>query len=69
VPIKFATDVSFRSIQEADDGVRPEHSEFEIANYQSLLIGCREFARTCPKRSVEFEIKISFFKEGAAIAP
>lgn len=68
IPTKFATDISFRSIQEAGDGVSPESSELETAHYKNLLTGCREFARTCPKRLVEFEIKISYFKEGVGMA-
>ena len=67
MPDKFATDIIFRSIQ-AGDGVSPESSELDTARYQSLLTGCREFARTCPKRLVEFEIKISYLNEDVAMA-
>jgi hypothetical protein len=68
IPNKFATDISFRSIPEAGNGGSSESSEIRTRQYQSLLNGCREFARSCPKRLVEFEIKIFFFKEGTGTA-
>jgi hypothetical protein len=68
VPNKFAQVISFRSVQGAGDGVGPEYSELENTNYERLLTGCREYARTFPQRLVEFEIKIAYFKEGVGEA-
>jgi hypothetical protein len=31
--------------------------------YRYLIDGCKDFARSCPRREVEFEIKISFSKD------
>lgn len=68
IPNKFATDMLFRNTQEeAGDSASQEASELENCHYQSLVAGCREFARTCPRRVVDFEFKISYVKEGAGM--
>jgi hypothetical protein len=60
VPVQFTRDLWFKPSQEAEGS--DEISEREAATYQKLIDSSREYARSNPKRTVEFEMKIFFLK-------
>lgn len=65
VPVQFSEDLHFSTSHSDEIG---EISELENAKYRNLVNGCRQFATNCPRREVEFEIKILFSKVVGAAA-
>jgi hypothetical protein len=63
VPVQFSDDLHFNTIRVNEDGEMLESLEVEPGKYRRLIQGCRVFSRECPRREVEFEIKIVFSKE------
>ena len=63
IPVPFSNDLHYNSIDGNETGERLEALEAEGLKYRNLIQGCRVFSRECPKREVEFEIKIRFAKE------
>lgn len=59
VPVRFSNDLLFGTGLEDRTS---ETAEMENAAYRNLINGCRQFATECPRREVEFEIKILFKK-------
>ena len=63
VPLQFSRDLHFSSMGRDEADRDSETLEEEAVKYRNLIQGCRVFARECPRKEVEFEIKIVFAKE------
>ena len=64
-PVQFAGDMWFKASHEVEENVPLTARENEA--YQKLLDGCRSYARSRPKITVDFEIKVFFLKVGEVI--